>query len=524
MRRDRLILVAIAIVAVLMRLPSLLHDGLWRDDALVYVEVTAHTFREFLHRVTESESHPPLFFIIAYLWVKVAGTGELSFKVVPFLFSVLTVPAVYRLGRVASSASAGLLAAAMYAVGPMAIRYSTDYLYPLMGLLCTILAYLVTSARREQIGPKGFAAIALVTFLVVYTQYFALIYIPILILWACTSDRGIKHAATLSAALTLGSLPFVFWLPVFLHQRQVGLPWVSPASALEKVWFFLSSALAFMPARPPALALAFFLFVIGSVAILARYRMLNVDAIALGLAFAAMLSFAVATNLMQAHYVVPFYSLLCVFLAWAAASYLHRVGSENPLEWRRWGVGTVVLLSAACSIGDATYAMGLSAAPLSGIRSFVAAQPLDSATLYLIAPNYMAATFAFYARDVDVHYRGFAQADHPEIWRLDSEVAAWSKPSAVSDELRVIAREAGHHKYLDFVVDDRATNMHSIPFGKVWLLLNQIAARYPLLAHARYAGRYEPISVYRFLLSAPRPARAKRGRQLVPAPTGDPVQ
>jgi hypothetical protein len=252
--------------------------------------------------------------------------------------------------------------------------------------------------------------------------------------------------------------------------------------------------------------LAFFVLVIGSVAILARYRTLNVDAIALGLTFGAVLSFAAATNLRQVHYVVPFYSLLCVFLAWAVASYIQRVGLQNPLGWRRWGVGTVVLFGAACFIGDATYAIELSAAPLSGIRSFAATQPLDSATLYVIAPNYMAATFAFYARDVDVHYGGFAQADHPEIWRRDGEVAAWNKPSAVSDELRVITREAGHYKYLDFIVDDRAANMYSMPFGKVWLLLNQIEAGYPLLAHTRYPGRYEPISVYRFLLgTASRP-------------------
>lgn len=497
-RRDSWILVAIVIVAALIRLPSLLHDGLFRDEAYVYVDVIAPTFREFLRRVTETEWHPPFFFVITWLWVKLAGMTELSFKFLPFVFSVLTVPAVYRLGRLASSTSTGLLAAAMYAVGPAATTYSTDYLYPLMGLLCTILAFLVVSARREM-KPARFAAVALVTLLVVYTHYFSLIYVPLLMLWALSSRGGIKHAASLWAALALGSLPFIFWIPVFLHQRQVGLPQVPPAPAAEKAWFFLSSVLQLMPVRPMILALVFLLFVIAALAILARKCDLNADAVALGLIFAGILAFAAADNLRILHYIVPFYGLLCVSLAWAITSCIRHVSSEDPVGWRRWGVGIAALFGAAFLIGDFTYAAGLNA-PLSGIRSFVATRPLDPETLYVIAPNYMAATFAFYARNSGVRYSGFVQTDHPEIYRLQDEASAWGKPTVISDEIQMIARESDRYRYLDFVVDDDATNMASIPFGKVWLLLHRLEARYPLLARSRYGGRDEPISVYRFLL------------------------
>ena len=138
----------------------------------------APTFREFFHRVIATEYHPPLYFLISDAWVRLAGTSELSLKTIPFVCSVLTILAVYRLGALAGSSAVGLLAAAMYAVSPLAILESGDYLYPLMGLLCTVLAALVMKGRREPLRPARLAAIAGVSILATYTHYAALFYVP----------------------------------------------------------------------------------------------------------------------------------------------------------------------------------------------------------------------------------------------------------------------------------------------------------------------------------------------------------
>ena len=257
------ILAAIIIAGALVRLPSLLHDGLWRDEAYVYVAVTAPSLGT-LCSVLLHEYHPPLYFVICYFWVRLVGVTELSLKALPIVFSVLTVPAVYWLGESAVSRSAGLLAAALYAMSPLAIVYSSGgYLYSLATLLFTILAHLVMSARREPSKPGRLGAIALVTALVVYTHYFALFFVPMLAFWAATSRKGARHAAILTSSIALGALTFLFWLPTFLIQRRAE-PFVAPLSAHSKALFAISTLLQFMPARPPALALLFLLGISGA--------------------------------------------------------------------------------------------------------------------------------------------------------------------------------------------------------------------------------------------------------------------
>jgi uncharacterized membrane protein len=85
--RAAVVLAAIIVAAALVRLPLLLHDGLWRDEAYVYVAVTAPTFRDFMQRVIASEYHPPLYFVICYFWVRLVGATELSLKALPFSFA-----------------------------------------------------------------------------------------------------------------------------------------------------------------------------------------------------------------------------------------------------------------------------------------------------------------------------------------------------------------------------------------------------------------------------------------------------
>jgi 4-amino-4-deoxy-L-arabinose transferase-like glycosyltransferase len=503
-------LLAIVAIAVLFRLPSLLNDGLWRDEANVYVDLIAPTFGEFLHRVTAVEWHPPLFFFIAYLWAKAVGTTELTLKFLPFIFSIMTVPVVYRLGREASSSRTGLLAAAMYATAPLAISYSTEYLYPLMGLLCTLLAWLVMHARRQQrLTIAQLIVVGLVTLLTAYTHYVAMFYVPMLMLWALFSRNGIRHGIALVSALVVGVLPFVFWLPVFLNQRHIGVPYFLGMSAWDKVSFFNQTLLQCVPASPLVLLTLFLYLIAVAFFALTRSRSLRSDPCVLALIFLSVLVLILAENLVAVRYVVPFYGLLCVFFAWVIAEATAYVQMRNPLAWHRGGVQAVIALFALVLVGNAAFAFGNSAVPKSGIRSLVRAGPLDRSALYVIAPDYDAPTFAFYARDAGVASHGFVRWSHPEIFRLDGYAKDWSTSDAVDGALGEMARESRHYKYLDVLVDEYAHDQGRVFYGKVWQLLNRLERRYRLVSYTRYPGRYEPISEYRFLIPRPQDVRSR---------------
>jgi 4-amino-4-deoxy-L-arabinose transferase-like glycosyltransferase len=492
------ILAAIIIAAALVRLPSLLHDGLWRDEAYVYVAVTAPSFRGFMQRVIASEYHPPLYFVICYFWVKLVGATELSLKLLPFFFSLLTVPAVYWLGKTAASRSTGLLAAALYAMSPLAIAYSSGgYVYSLASLLLTVLAYLVMSARREPSKPGRLGAVALVTALVVYTHYFALFFVPMLAFWAVLSRKGARHAAILTSSIAFGALTFLLWLPTFLIQRRAE-PFVAPSSAHSKVLFAISTLLQFMPARPPALALLFLLSIAAGVIVLCRAHRLNADASVMGLLFFAVLFCACATNVISLRYLLPFIGLLYAFLASIIVGCVQAFKLDCGTAWALWRIASALVLCTAFSVENVLYVLRASAVPRSGIRSFVAAERLDRGTLYVIAPDYMAATFAFYARNSHVFYTGFVRGHHPEITRWANYLADWQARNAVALGAEAIQRSVRRYEYMDMIMDEAATGVTPIPYVKIWQLLSVMEGRFRLVESTRYAGRDEAIVVYRF--------------------------
>ncbi len=493
----RSILYGIVAVAALIRLPSLLHDGLFRDEANVYVVAMAPSFAEFFHRIAEVEWHPPLFFLLAYFWIKAAGTSELALKGLPFLFTVLTVPLVYRLGRTTESPKIGLIAAAMYAVSPLAVSYSNSYVYPLAGFLFVLLACLVARARQEPTTVFKLTAIAFVTTLANYAHYSALFYLPPLAVWAVTSPRGLRHGVTLGLAMLVGFLPFLFWLPVFVHQHHVGLPYQQTPSLADRSIFFLTTIFLFVPVRLGIPEFPIFAYILLAGLLLTRRTILKSSAAAVGTIFLVMVFLVSATGLDRVRYVFPAYALQCVFLAWIVWEPRKLVCRTLSLQGRRWAAAVAVLLILLFVGGDVDEVLGNSAIPRSGIRSF-AADGLRGDTLYVLAPDYLAPTFAYYARNSHVAFLGFARVDHPEILALEGYAAVWQAPDAVDNAVSAVARAAKAYRYVDLIVDDTAGDAASMPYGKTWQFLEKIEGRYQLVSKRTYPGVWEPVTVYRF--------------------------
>ncbi len=505
----RLLLAAIVTAGILIRIPGLLHDGLWRDEAYVYVDAIAPTFREFLHRVIETEYHPPLYFLVSYVWLRLVGTSELALKAIPFVCGVLTIPAVYRLGTIAGSTGIGLVAAAMYAVSPMAILESGDYLYPLMALLCTVLAALVMTARREPLRPGRFAAIAVVAALTMYTHYAALFYVPMLVVWALTSPRGVRHGAAVAGALVLGALPFLFWLPVLAHQPDPylikppvgpGNPlFAQPPTALAKIGFFVWTFVRSMPLWPEKLAIVLCAFLAVAFAKLVTSRSVNADATAMGVMYATALALISAAGRLNVRYTVIFEGFLCVFLAWLVAAWFERITLDYEARWVRWGAAVTAVIGLFIVTEDVIFAAHTASMPKSGIRTFVESQPLDPATLYVMVPGDITATFAFYARRAHVAFTAFPQSDHPEIFKFGNDANGYAA-DAVPDAVTSVAGRAHTHDHIALIVDDTA-DLQKVSRAVVYrsptrAFLDAMKARYPLVAATRYPGRMESVTVY----------------------------
>jgi uncharacterized membrane protein len=172
MRPADWLLVAIVVVAAVVRFAAIGHQSYWLDESQAAHEMSL-SLGGILHSWNRYEGNPPLYFLVAWPWAKVFGTGEIGLRSLSAVMGIGLVPVMYLCGRELVSRRAGLLAAAFTAINPFMIWYSQEAReYMLLGL--TSAASLLFFARAWR-APSGraiwwwavFAALALLT------QYFA---------------------------------------------------------------------------------------------------------------------------------------------------------------------------------------------------------------------------------------------------------------------------------------------------------------------------------------------------------------
>ncbi|WP_292868845.1 glycosyltransferase [Nostoc sp. LPT] len=113
----------------------------------------AATIGDVIHNLATQDSHPPLYFVLAYLWMKLfpSGGGLVSLfgaRSLPAIFGAASIPCVYVLGRVAfRSRLVGHLTAAMMAVSPYGVflaqearHYTLAVLWVIGSFTCLVIA------------------------------------------------------------------------------------------------------------------------------------------------------------------------------------------------------------------------------------------------------------------------------------------------------------------------------------------------------------------------------------------------
>jgi mannosyltransferase len=124
---------AILLVALALRLYRLGAATLWWDEALAIWAVRKGLLGVTLW--TASDVHPPLYFWSLWGWVQLMGESEFAMRTLSALMGVLTVAAVYRLGRLIDGELVGSMAALLTALSRFHIWWSQEMrMYVLAGL------------------------------------------------------------------------------------------------------------------------------------------------------------------------------------------------------------------------------------------------------------------------------------------------------------------------------------------------------------------------------------------------------
>jgi mannosyltransferase len=226
------IVAGLTALAALLRFLTLGDQSYHHDEIVTASRVLRGSFGHAMDAVGFSESTPPLYYALAWVWVQATGTAEFGLRSLSALAGVATVPVVYLLAAELRGRRAGLMAAALAAVNPMLLWYSQEArAYALLTLLCAIsLLYCARAARygrrRDLVGWGAASALALAT------HYFAVFLVTGEVL-ALVRRRG---RATLHG-LWIVALACLLLAPLAIHQAVLGhAEWIGNFSLGHRIW------------------------------------------------------------------------------------------------------------------------------------------------------------------------------------------------------------------------------------------------------------------------------------------------
>lgn len=226
--RPAVLLTVLLALAAFVRIWDLGTRSLWLDEA--FSVLYAQLDWPDVIALRRTGTNPPLYHFLLSLWVDAFGAGEVAVRAPSVIFSVLSVWALYELGRRLWDRSTGLWAAGLLAVSNMAVAYAQEArfyaLIELMAILSTWAAYAWIRAPRRRTG-LGYTALA-ITFVWLHTFSWPVLAAHlawvVMLAWRST-DRAERRRLLRGAAITGGIvvISFMPWLVILADQVRTVL-------------------------------------------------------------------------------------------------------------------------------------------------------------------------------------------------------------------------------------------------------------------------------------------------------------
>ncbi len=226
------IVVGLTVLAAVLRFATLGVQSYHHDEIVTASRILRDGFWHAMDAVGFSESAPPLYYALAWLWTQVTGTGEWGLRSFSALAGVLTVPVVFLLGNELRGRRTGIVAAALVATNPMLVWYSQEgRSYALLVLLTTLsLLYFARGLKHGR--QRDLTIWAVVSGLAYATHYFAIFPIAAEALWLLLRRR--RDAARGFVVLAAFGLLVT---PLAIHQASYGhAEWIAGHSLGHRLW------------------------------------------------------------------------------------------------------------------------------------------------------------------------------------------------------------------------------------------------------------------------------------------------
>lgn len=219
--RTTLYIAFLTLAALGLRMALIDVQSIRLDESLSLTEARA-PFSTLLGNLASWDIHPPLYYTLLHGWVALAGASPLALRLPSVLSGAACVPLVYLIGRRLVGPRAALLASAVAAASPFLVWHSDEArMYPFY-LLTSLLALWALMRAAQRNDPAGWIVYGFVTAVSLYAHYFAVLMIPVHLVYLVTIRAPRRMFYAWAAAGGAAVLTFLPWL-LFLALRRGGL-------------------------------------------------------------------------------------------------------------------------------------------------------------------------------------------------------------------------------------------------------------------------------------------------------------
>lgn len=268
-RSHWVVLSVVLLAAALIRFWGLDSQSLWYDEGWS-VHLAQLPLRQALPLIASpGHTHPPGYYILLHLWVRLWGDGETAVRSLSALLGVGDVVLVYLLGSQIASRRTGILAAILLTLCPAHIVYSQEArMYALLSCAlsaATLLMHrLATDDTPRQRQWLLVALLVLAEAVAVYSHFVSFFSLASLNLWYLVSSvarqkRGesVQWRNWLLSQVAV-ALAFVPWVPTLLARTSdhsaLGASSIGMISFGWQGWAFMLSGHIAMAGRSPHFA------------------------------------------------------------------------------------------------------------------------------------------------------------------------------------------------------------------------------------------------------------------------------
>ena len=218
-------LMALTVLGAFLRFSTLGTQSYWYDEAIT-VELVRRSLSGMLAAIPDSESTPPLYYVLAWGWARIFGTDEVGLRSLSAVFGTATVPVAYAAGRAFVSRRSSLIAAALVAVSPFLVWYSQEARAYAMLVFFGALTLVFLGRAVDRGARRSLSWWAVASSLALTAHYFAVFLVAAEGAWLVY--RCGNRRAAIAAVAAVGSVSALL-LPLAIYQAKYAqhTAWIS---------------------------------------------------------------------------------------------------------------------------------------------------------------------------------------------------------------------------------------------------------------------------------------------------------